>query len=112
MKVKIHYVKEASPKNKVTEKIIFCKSAKEAFEIAQKNMGENFLACVYYGKNFKYMQIVYPSKIILGFYCSDGSFSVISNNGKQYEFYTYGEAEEAIKKLQPKYKHHLESTRM
>ena len=46
---------------------------------------------------------------ILGFYCQNGSFNVIYKQGKHYEFVTYKEAEETIKKLQPQYKHRLEA---
>lgn len=112
MKFKISYIKNTTPKNKITEEIVTCHNLKEAVETAKRNMGDNNLACLYYGKDFKNLRIVHPFKYILGFLCHDGCFSVIYKNGKQYEFTTYQEAEEEIKKLQPKYKHRLESFRL
>ena len=58
MKFKISYVKDATPKNKITEKIVTCRNLEEAVETAKRNMNDNNLACVYYGKNFENVQIV------------------------------------------------------
>jgi hypothetical protein len=49
---------------------------------------------------------LYPYYI--GFRCYDGSFSMVIKNHKNLGFNTRKESEEHIKKIQPKYKHHLE----
>lgn len=43
----------------------------------------------------------------IGFLCHNGNFTIIKNNGN-IGFDTRKEAEEYIKKFQPKYKHRLE----
>jgi len=49
---------------------------------------------------------LYPYYI--GFRCYDGSFAMLIKNHESLGFNKRKEAEEHIKKIQPKYKHHLE----
>ena len=49
---------------------------------------------------------LYPYYI--GFLCYDGSFAMLIKNHAGVGFDTRKEADEHIKKIQPKYKHHLE----
>lgn len=44
----------------------------------------------------------------VGFLCYDGSFAMLIKNHKGVGFRTRKQAEDHIKKIQPKYKHRLE----
>ena len=62
MRFKISYIKESTPINKITNVKVSCKTVKQAVQTAQENMGDNNMACVYYGKNNERLQVVYPTK--------------------------------------------------